>query len=291
MNHSLVSIAVVVYNAERTIIDTLDSIYAQTYSLLELIIADDCSSDRTLALCQRWIDKYKNRFARIEIVSSPCNYGVARNCNNAIESCCGEWIKIIAGDDQLLPTCIEDNMNYVQVHPDAVYVFSRMIPFTDSGKIANKKIDYTPFTLSQDAQLHHLECINNFVPAPTGFFNREGIEKAGIRNDERIPMMEDWPRWINILKAGIQLHFMDKDTVRYRLNEDALTSGRKPSIKFRYSRALFFMYYQLDPMLHSKYKWKAIRKYIHAKRILKHAPSDMISSEWKKMHICPLFCR
>ena len=58
----LVSVCVITYNSEITVLETLDSIYAQTYPRLELIISDDCSSDQTVDICQKWLSKYKNSF-------------------------------------------------------------------------------------------------------------------------------------------------------------------------------------------------------------------------------------
>jgi glycosyltransferase involved in cell wall biosynthesis len=63
-NIPLVSIVVYVYNSEAFIIETLESIKAQTYPKLELIITDDLSKDSTLELVEEWIDINKLRFER-----------------------------------------------------------------------------------------------------------------------------------------------------------------------------------------------------------------------------------
>lgn len=55
MNNPLVSIQVVTYNAAKTILETLESIKAQTYPPIELIISDDCSRDNTVEICREWV--------------------------------------------------------------------------------------------------------------------------------------------------------------------------------------------------------------------------------------------
>ena len=64
----LVSVIVITYNSSKFVLETLESIYNQTYSNIELIISDDCSSDETINICQNWLYKNKNRFKNIELI-------------------------------------------------------------------------------------------------------------------------------------------------------------------------------------------------------------------------------
>ena len=103
----LVSVAVITYNSSKYVLDTLESIKAQTYKNIELIISDDSSTDNTMQLCKDWCDQNKDRFVRIQVIEPEKNTGVAANCNRAEAACEGDWVKLIAGDDMLLPDCIE----------------------------------------------------------------------------------------------------------------------------------------------------------------------------------------
>jgi alpha-1,3-rhamnosyltransferase len=117
----LVSVPVVTYNAASFVEETLESIFNQTYGNIELVISDDCSKDNTIEIVQKWCEeeRVKERFTAIKIVTVPKNTGVSANCNRAISASKGEWIKFIAGDDILLPTCIEDNLNFVRENTNA----------------------------------------------------------------------------------------------------------------------------------------------------------------------------
>ena len=59
------------------------------------------------------------------------NTGVAGNCNRAIDVSSGVFIKTIAADDILLPNCIQDNLDFMNDHPDALIVFSQICKFKE----------------------------------------------------------------------------------------------------------------------------------------------------------------
>lgn len=268
----LVSVPVVTYNSAKTVIETLDSIKAQTYPNIELIISDDCSTDNTVTLCREWVEQNKSRFVRTEIIAVNQNTGVAGNCNRAEVACTGEWEKGIAGDDIMLPNCIQDCMNYVREHPDVIYVFGKMDGFghprEEVDEYMNRCFDYSFFDLSAEEQYHRLVFKGNCIPAPALCVNREKSEALNIKNDERIPMVEDYPKWMNITKKGIKLYGLDKTIVRYRLSENSISTTTTPSLRTRQSSALIYIYYIFKPRYKSYKspikKLGEIRKYIYA---------------------------
>lgn len=246
-NNPIVSVPVVTYNSVTTILETLESIKAQTYPNIELIISDDCSTDNTVALCRDWVEKNKERFIRTEIVTVEKNTGVAENLNRAETACKGEFVKGIAGDDLMMPNCIQECMDYVAEHPDTIYLFSRCKAFGADEEYCKRidgYFDYTFFALTPQQQLHHLIFNGNCVPASTLCYNRERAQQIGVKDDERIPLLEDWPRWINLLRAGVKFHFIDKVLVKYRVgglstdkewqSVNAFESGRKFVFLYQY---------------------------------------------------------
>lgn len=261
MNDSLVSIQVITYNSAQTVVETLNSIKAQTYPNIELIISDDCSKDNTVEICREWVEMNKERFIRVEILTIEKNTGVSANCNRVERASHGEWAKIIAGDDMLLPNCISDCMEYVARHPDTTYLFGKCKAFgvdDERCKQIENNFDYSFFSLRQEEQLHRLLTESNCIPATTAFYNRERVQALGVRNDERIPNMEDWPKWVNLLKAGARFEFVDKVTVLYRVSESSLSTQRTYSPTFAKSMALFYKYYQFEYEYKHGSKKKAI---------------------------------
>ncbi|MCQ2129994.1 MAG: glycosyltransferase [Bacteroidales bacterium] len=249
----LVSVPVITYNSSKFVLETLESIKAQTYQNIELIISDDCSTDNTVEVCKNWIEENKSRFVRTLLIESPVNTGVSANMNRAEDACRGEWVKPIAGDDLLLSECVESYMRYVTDHPKAKVLFGRIRAFGASDDVNerfNKTVfDYDYLNRPRQEQLSRLLFRGNYIPAASYFFNLPYLRSLGIQNDERIPLLEDWPKWINILKKGIVFHLIDKEMVKYRISENSLSTSSKPSLAFRKSNALFYRYYQFWPLI------------------------------------------
>ena len=244
----LVSVAVITFNSSKYVLETLESIKAQTYQNIELIISDDCSTDNTMQLCKIWCEQNKERFARIQYVEVEQNTGVSANCNRAEDACEAEWVKLIAGDDMLLPNCLTDFMEYVQTHEDVVYVFGKIELFDD----IQKKIvyndtwpNYSIFLLDSSKEQYDFFLRNgNCIPSASVFYNKNRSINLGIRCDERIPFIEDRPRWYQLFEQNVRLHFVGKYVVRYRVcHKESLSVGSTYSDRFYSSQRLIYYYY------------------------------------------------
>jgi alpha-1,3-rhamnosyltransferase len=71
-------------------LETLDSIKAQTYDNIELIISDDYSSDNTVDICREWLSKHKDSFVSVKLITSDKNTGIAPNANRGWYQARGE---------------------------------------------------------------------------------------------------------------------------------------------------------------------------------------------------------
>lgn len=258
----LVSVPVITYNSSKTVVETLDSIYAQTYPNIELIVSDDCSQDKTVEIVCEWIDKHKDRFVRTELITTERNTGTSANLNRAEAVCQGEWIKSIAGDDLLVDDCVESCIDYVNSHDDVIVLFGRMNAFgadEERCKQSNAVFDYDMLQETAEKQLHKLIFERNYIPAPTLFYHKERMRATGVRNDEHIPFLEDWPKWINLLRAGVQFHFIDKVLVKYRLGGISGNPGYNPRM-YESERRLLFLYQY--PIWYKENPHEAINKIV-----------------------------
>ena len=231
-NSNLVSIVLITYNSASYVIETLESIAGQTYKDIELIISDDGSSDHTVTLCKSWLEEHKGRFFNAEIVTTEVNSGIPGNCNRGIKKAQGAWIKLIAGDDILLPTAIEDNFEFTK-GKDIKILFSKIQLF--------KMVGDEQVNLSVKPSNHHLLLSKGLTAkklyhtllhadlisfTPSVFFNASIFAEIGFF-DERYRLMEDYPFWLKATKNGVMLHFMDKLTVLYRIHDQSVFGGAK----------------------------------------------------------------
>lgn len=229
MKNPLVSVPVITYNSSEYIIEGLESIKAQTYKNIELIISDDCSTDNTVQLCREWLAENKDRFVRTLLVTSEKNTGVAANCNRAIAPCRGEWIKMLSGDDKFLPYTIQGYIDYVSVHSQVNICFAKLALICNKHNNCEiavntyEKYYYPRLKLPRKKQ--YLENLKQLiVPAPGIFYKKALYNKIG-GFDENYPFCEEDPFMLKIYDEGEYIYFIDKKLYVYRINESSL--GRK----------------------------------------------------------------
>lgn len=113
-----ISVAVITYNQEDTIAQTLDSILAQKGDFdLELVIGEDCSTDNTRAICEEYTLHHTPY--TIVLLPSQKNLGITANYFRTLQACTGEYIGDIAGDDYYCDDhALEKQMQYLQEHPE-----------------------------------------------------------------------------------------------------------------------------------------------------------------------------
>src|SRR5579859_2443011 len=112
---ALVSIGMPLYNAERYLVEALDSLLAQDYSNLEVIISDNASSDGTEAICRN----YAARDVRIAYHRSEVNHGAVWNFNRVFELAAGDYFMWAAYDDTRAPTFVSACVTALEGRPEA----------------------------------------------------------------------------------------------------------------------------------------------------------------------------
>jgi alpha-1,3-rhamnosyltransferase len=275
LQQPLVSIIVATYNSAPFVIETLESVKAQTWQNIELIISDDCSKDDTVELCRNWIAINKNRFVKTEIITVPQNTGVSANCNRCINASQQDWIKFIAGDDILLPNCITDNVKFIIENPDAKAVFSEVLLYQNDFREENflhiipsvypNNLMHAGFSAIDQYKI--LLISDRITYTPSVFFNRKALLSVG-GYDEANRLIEDYPMWLKLTKAGHKLYFFNKPTVGYRKHQGAASFATENGL----FKPLFF-------------KAAAIRK----KEAYPNLPWDIVGSERYILAVSKLF--
>ncbi|HFF5453735.1 TPA: glycosyltransferase family 2 protein, partial [Acinetobacter baumannii] len=117
----LVSIVIPCYNHANFVQDCIQSVIAQTYQNIELIIIDDGSKDGSVEKIQEFIGECEKRFVRFEFRNRP-NKGLSATLNEALEWCQGEYFSAIASDDMMLNDKIEIQIDFLKNSIDSTIV-------------------------------------------------------------------------------------------------------------------------------------------------------------------------
>lgn len=178
MNETI-DVVVITYCSAKYVLQTLESIYAQTYTAIRLIVSDDCSKDNTVSLCRDWIEEHKERFVATEIIESPQNQGAVFNCQRAFSRITAAYYAMTAGDDYWAPTYLEKCMRKYQDMPEAGFVFvSSNIVYQQQGRI--EKEDISAF---REGDIFEDLMLLNFWPKSGGFlFRTEAMRSVGGYN-------------------------------------------------------------------------------------------------------------
>ncbi|MFH0908137.1 MAG: glycosyltransferase [bacterium] len=111
-DHPLVSVCIGAYNRENYLRETLDSVFAQTYRNLEVIVVDDASTDRT-------VDVVRNYGDRIRLIQRTENSGICPvTRNQAARAATGQYLAFLDSDDGWYPTKIEKQVEFLEAHAD-----------------------------------------------------------------------------------------------------------------------------------------------------------------------------
>jgi glycosyltransferase involved in cell wall biosynthesis len=101
-DNPLVTIICLCYNQEDYVLESLSSVLNQDYPSLELIIVDDCSSDNSKSVIEKWLID----FPKIQFITNSINLGSTKSFNKALKKANGKYIIDLAADDILLTNCV-----------------------------------------------------------------------------------------------------------------------------------------------------------------------------------------
>ncbi|MCP9485233.1 MAG: glycosyltransferase [Gaiellaceae bacterium MAG52_C11] len=209
----LVSIVVPVWNGERHLRESLDSILGQTYANLEVIAVDDASTDSTSAILASYGD-------RVRVVRQPVTRGIYGNANDGIALARGEFVGVFHADDVYLSEMIEREVYWLLAHPDAGAVFTSAAFIDTSGREVGRKnippevrggraLDY-PTVLNA-----LLSYKNAFLGCPTALVRAEVYRRVGVYRDSEFKNTSDLEMWLRIARNH-PLGVLQEELIRYR---------------------------------------------------------------------------
>lgn len=228
----LVSVLIPCYNAEKYVEQALRSIMNQSYTNLEIIAADDCSTDNTLTILKTLAAEDN----RIRIVNNPVNLKIVKTLNTLIDLANGKYIARMDADDISLPDRILKQVRFMEKHPDYAICGTNAYHINESNEITG--FSYLPIT-NKDIQKYKI------IHSP--FYHPSILVKTEIlknnKYNESYLYAEDYELWIRIL-SKYKAHNLRDYLLAYRVFPEQ-TSTRKREEQLQITKHIYKNYVDL----------------------------------------------
>ncbi len=215
-NNPLVSVVIPVYNAERFLRETVESVISQSYSNLEIIICDDGSTDSSLAVAR----ELALSDPRIRVLSNEENEGISFTRNRIIGEASGDYFALLDADDICLPDKIERQIEWMEQHPMVDVCGTWASKMDAEGKsMGGAKI--MPPVNNEEIQIN-LMFQNSIVQSSTLL---RASMKEHFRYDGEFLVCEDYDI-MERLSHFTEIHNIPKPLVRYRIHAGGISSTK-----------------------------------------------------------------
>jgi glycosyltransferase involved in cell wall biosynthesis len=211
-----VSVVVALYNYERYIAETLDSVAAQTARDVTIIVIDDCSSDRSLQAAAEWMRENQNSGLGMLLLSHRENAGAAIARNTGIAAAHSEFCFVLDADNLLYPRCIEKHVAALDARPDAVAAYSLIEVFEGDRELFGAGVFVEEGLIN-----------GNFIDVMALYRRSELLDLKGF---EKIKHgWEDYDLWLRILESDAVALHIPEITARYRHHGSSITRTEQNS--------------------------------------------------------------
>ena len=231
MNNDLISIITPVYNCEKYIVDTIESVINQTYENWEMILVDDSSTDKSCEI----IEDYIKKDSRIKLIKLPENVGAAIARNTAIESANGRFIAFLDGDDIWYSEKLYKQVEFMIKHKCGFSCASYEI-IDDEGEKLNKyiymkeRLDYKGFL------------VNNLIQTVGVMVDLDIVSQNCIKMPN-MKRRQDAATWLQILKCNNDCYGINEVLAQYRRAVGSLSSN-----KFKAVKGVWFLYRKVEKL-------------------------------------------
>ena len=218
-NNPKVSIPIITYNQKEYLRECIESCLAQTYKNIEIVVADDASTDGTQELLKEYDKSYPGTFV---LKLSEKNLGITENCNQAHFACSGKYIAWMGGDDLMLPGKLTTQVSYMENNPNCTICYHNLDVFDSDS---NSTLYY--FNEKNKINGNIVSSIRNgtFNGGCSTFLRTDSSPKGGFNSS--LPVASDWLFWVETLASGGTIDYIDEVLGRYRRHSNNVTNKQK----------------------------------------------------------------
>lgn len=244
----LISIIMAAYNAEKTIEQAINSVLSQTYTNFELLVVNDCSTDRTAEL----VKSIAAKDSRVRLISNVKNNGVSYTRKHGLEEAKGSWIAILDSDDAWAPEKLEKQIDF-QRRTNADLLFTGSA-FMDSE---GHPIDWY---LHAPKEVTYRQLLKqNVLSNSSALVRKELYAKYYAIGDG---MHEDFAIWLSILKEGKKAYGVDEPLLIYRIAKSSKSGNKVKAARMNWSTYRYVGLNLMEAIYYECwYIFNGIRKY------------------------------
>ena len=207
-NRELVSVIIPTYNRASYLVQSLESVLAQSYRNLEVIVVNDGSTDETRAI----LEPYRNRIAYYE----KTNGGKSSALNLGLKHISGEYVWVFDDDDVALPELVDSHMSVFESQPQVDFVYSGYAFF--EGKDSDNVIETVEARAYPDREMVGELLNGNFISGVSVVVRKRCYDRVGCY-DERLIRAQDYDMWIRLARAGFRAGVIGRPLVRVRKHD------------------------------------------------------------------------
>ena len=205
LSYYMISVWMTCCNRAQYLEDAINSILSQTLMPSEILISNDCSTDGTKEILDRYADEHPDL---IKVYHQPVRLGITKNKNFLLRKCKGEYITWLDGDDRFLPQKLEREMDCFHKYPDAKVVVSDCDRIDEYGRFVKPHFrgcllescqqpyfgpaDIDLYSAALRIQHRGVHCRNELV-------YRDALEDIGLY-DENVVLWQDFDYRIRLFK-------------------------------------------------------------------------------------------
>lgn len=215
MQKPTVSVLIPAYNYAHYLDETIQSVLNQTYQDFELVISDNCSTDNTEEMLQKYLAD-----PRITYHKNATNIGVVGNMNKCLEYATGKYIKMLCADDKFEPQLLEKFVDVMEKNPDVSLVVSyRQIFGNYNHKIT---LPLSGWHKGQEVINHTLNTYGWLGEPSATMIRTENLRLGFFRKD--ITWLIDAEMWMRQLTVG-NCYIIPEPLVDIRMHATQVTVG------------------------------------------------------------------
>lgn len=205
-----VSIIMPSYNSEEFIAESINSVLAQTYENFELLIVDDCSTDKTVEVVESFNDD------RIKLFVNEKNSGAAVSRNRAIREATGKWIAFLDSDDLWFPDKLEKQVDFMEKkgYHFSYTEYMQIDEHSDSTGVIVK----TPAKVTKRMMFRYC-----YLGCLTVMYDREYV---GLIQIENLAKRNDYAIWLKVSQKATA-YGLPEVLAKYRVRSGSISSGSK----------------------------------------------------------------